>query len=527
MGSLNTDYIVIISFSGVLHVFLAFLAYFRRADFQGAKAFVAIAVTSAIYIFGYALELSSGTLNEIRFWTKAEYLGLPFISPADLVLVLYFVGLDKLVNRITLPLLFAVPAVSCVMALTNDAHHLLYREIYLRPDTPFLTADIVMGPWYIVHGSYTFGCLFAGACIIIAKWNSMKHNYKWQMLTILIGILLPSAASLAYLLGLSPYGMDPVPVVMSITSTLYILAIWSRGMLSAAPIARENLFANLVDGVLVTDLSGRVIDYNPSAERMIPELDASIIGKPLLLLMEQASPEAASFVRNSVPDIKSETRAKWLRSGQTLHYLLRSTPVLKRGGGCVGRMIKLTDVTEQTVLQEKLRFMATRDSLTGVYNRGYWLEQSREALARCRQLERPLSLILLDADHFKSINDSYGHDIGDLALRHMTGIGSGHLQDDCPFGRYGGEEFVICLPGMPLEEAGQLAEAIREEIAASPLMTAKGPVSFTSSFGVADDRSGSTLEEILSAADEALYRSKHSGRNQVHLTRRRTAASAP
>ncbi len=498
---------------------LAFLAYFRRTDFQGTKAFVAIAITSAIYIFGYAVELSSGSLEEIRFWTKIEYIGLPFISPADLILVLYFVGLDKLLNRITLPLLFVIPAISCLLALTNDYHHLLYREMYLHPDAPFPTAEIVMGPWYIVHGSYTFGCLCAGGCIILAKWNSMKHNYKWQMLTLLVGIILPSAASLAYLFGLSPYGMDPVPVVMSVTSTLYIIAIWSRGMLTAAPIARESLFGHLSDGVLVLDLFERLVDYNPAAEQLIHGLNASCIGKPLAPLLEKSSPETLNFILNTDASATAENQVEWKVGEKTYHYLLRCTPLRNNGGRFIGRIVKLTDVTEQTLLQRKLHLMATKDSLTEIYNRGYWMDKARQALASCKESGEPLAVILLDVDHFKSINDRYGHDTGDEALRHIVAICSSLVTEEKPFGRYGGEEFVICLPGTNLDQAGQVAEAIRECIAASPFVAASQQVQITASFGVADHHYGDTLEEMLGAADKALYRSKNGGRNQVYLAR--------
>ncbi|ANS75897.1 hypothetical protein AWM70_15960 [Paenibacillus yonginensis] len=522
MGSFISNYIVIVSLSGVLNVLLAFLAYFRRTDFQGTKAFVAIAVTSAIYIFGYAVELSSSSLEEIRLWTKIEYLGLPFISPADLILVLYFVGLDKLLNRITLPLLFVIPAVSCLLALTNDYHHLLYRDMYLNMDAPFPTANIVMGPWYIVHGSYTFGCLCAGGCIILAKWNSMKHNYKWQMLTLLVGIILPSAASLAYLFGLSPYGMDPVPVVMSVTSTLYIIAIWSRGMLTAAPIARESLFGHLSDSVLVLDIFERVVDYNPAAEQSIRGLDASSIGKPLARLVEKFSPETLIFIQSNDPAVPAETQVEWKDGEKTFHYQLHCSPLTKRDGRNIGRIVKLTDITEQTMLQEKLQFMATRDSLTQIYNRGYWMDKSREALSACQKLEEPLAVILLDIDHFKNINDRYGHDIGDEALRHLVAVCRSLVHEEMPFGRYGGEEFVICLPGRNLDQAGYIAEMIRKGIEDSPLATPSQQLPITASFGVADETCGQTLEEMLSEADKALYQSKHGGRNRVHLARPKT-----
>ncbi|WP_223067556.1 histidine kinase N-terminal 7TM domain-containing protein [Paenibacillus caui] len=311
MGSFTSDFIVIICLSGVLNVLLAVLAYYRRNHFPGTKAFIIIAAASSVYIFGYALELSSGSLREIAFWSKVEYLGMPFIAPAELVLVLYFVGLDKLLNRTNRFILFAVPFITTLLAVTNDYHHWFYRDLHLRPGTPSPIAEITMGPWYIVHGSFTCGCLLASGCIMLGKWKTIRHNYQWQMMTLLIGIFLPALGSFLYLLGLTPYGIDPVPILMSVTSTMYLWAIWTRGMLTVAPLARESLFEHMRDGVLVMDLSGRIVDFNPAASKMIGFLNAAAIGKPLDELFEAAGGEAVRYWAEKDPFIGSEQRLRW------------------------------------------------------------------------------------------------------------------------------------------------------------------------------------------------------------------------
>ncbi|MFC4426481.1 sensor domain-containing diguanylate cyclase [Deinococcus navajonensis] len=152
------------------------------------------------------------------------------------------------------------------------------------------------------------------------------------------------------------------------------------------------------------------------------------------------------------------------------------------------------------------------DALTGVANRrqlGQWLAGRLEH--RAGQNE-PLSIILLDLDRFKSINDTYGHDIGDQVLRAAAEAVGASLRRGTLFGRWGGEEFLVILPGAALAEAQGVAERIRLGVASA---TYPLPVQVTVSLGVAQAREGERPEGILKRADQALYTAKHAGRNQV------------
>ncbi|WP_339318449.1 histidine kinase N-terminal 7TM domain-containing protein [Paenibacillus sp. FSL R10-2734] len=519
MGSVISNYIVIVAISGVLSVLLALFAYYKKTDFLGIRAFVISSCASAIYTFGFALELSGKTLAEMSFWIKVEYLGMPFIAPASLIMVMHFVGLERLIKKGMRAALFIIPILTTLLVWTNDYHHLFYKSIYLRDNTPSPLVDVVMGPWYIVHGSFTFGCLLAAICLMLWQWKRMKRVYRRQIVTILIGLSLPTLGSFLYLIGLTPYGMDPVPIIMSITSTLYIWAILSRGMLTAAPIARENLFESMRDGVLVTDRSDMLVDYNRAAADMIEGLNASAIGKPLAQLFLNAGKDALSYVMDAQPLLRDEREVAWNKGDEICYYQIRSSPVQKQGGYLAGQMIMLIDVTERTLLQDKLRQLATMDSLTGIYNRTYFLELSQELLFQAASNQSSISIILLDVDFFKNINDRYGHQYGDQALQHIVQVCNRHMREGDIFGRYGGEEFVITLPGTSLKQAALLCDTIRADIEHSTLHTIIGPIHVTASFGVVEALSPEdTLEELLSEADHALYSAKRNGRNAVHLS---------
>lgn len=520
MNSPVSQYIIIVIISGVLSVLLALYAYFNKTTFTGIKVFMWTTILSAVYTFGFAFELASDTLQEIRFWLNIEYAGMPFIAPCSLLLVMHYVGLEKFTAPKKAWGLFVIPAITLLMVTTNDYHHLFYKVLYLRPNAPTPMVDVIPGLWYYAHGSYTSGAMFASLFLLLSYWRKTKPVYRKQMATMALGIFLPMMGALLYVLGLTPLGMDPVPILMCLTSALYVLSIFSTALLTVAPIAREQIFESMRDGVLVLNLENQIIDFNGAAAKIIPALTPSAIGKKLDHIWKRGA-ESGAFSFGLDPSGEHEQELKWIRGRETFYYRIRASNLLKPNGQLAGRTIVMIDVTEHTLLQNKLRHLAEIDGLTSIYNRTFFMEKSRELLTSALQTQRPLSFILFDIDHFKQINDRYGHSVGDFALQHIVMICQQSLDANALLGRYGGEEFAICLPDNSLVQAGQVAEQIRKEIARNPLYSAAKAISITASFGVMQARTADVpLEVLLREADVALYRSKHSGRNAVHLSDR-------
>lgn len=166
-------------------------------------------------------------------------------------------------------------------------------------------------------------------------------------------------------------------------------------------------------------------------------------------------------------------------------------------------------------LQEKLRFNAMHDPLTGIFNRGAVLERLHSELARSRREKQPMTLAILDLDHFKRVNDTYGHLVGDEVLRETTRRIKSIVRDYDVLGRYGGEEFLIAIPGASRESALNVYERIREGIACPPMNTSSTPVVVTASMGVVEYDGTMAEHELIQLADDALYQAKERGRNMV------------
>ncbi len=164
----------------------------------------------------------------------------------------------------------------------------------------------------------------------------------------------------------------------------------------------------------------------------------------------------------------------------------------------------------------ELLHLATTDVLTGAANRRNFMERCETEVSRARRYDRPTSILMLDVDRFKSINDSYGHAAGDAVLKAMAAVFRQALREPDIWGRLGGEEFAILLVETPLHEAAAVAERLREQLASTPVTHDEYTIAFTASIGVAPvvpDDGG--LEKALSLADGLMYQAKNAGRNRV------------
>jgi two-component system cell cycle response regulator len=164
-----------------------------------------------------------------------------------------------------------------------------------------------------------------------------------------------------------------------------------------------------------------------------------------------------------------------------------------------------------------LQFVASHDFLTGVWNRGEILTFMERELARSRRDSTPVGIVLVDVDHFKKVNDEFGHETGDLVLKEVTKQFSSSLREYDGIGRHGGEEFLLVIPGCDLAATVRRANQIRELIARQTIPTPRGTTSVTVSMGVTVTESSTNSELLLRSADEALYKAKRNGRNRVEL----------
>ena len=209
------------------------------------------------------------------------------------------------------------------------------------------------------------------------------------------------------------------------------------------------------------------------------------------------------------------------RDGTRLPVIIQASAHVTEGRFQYSRAT-VFDLSERKQLEARLAEQAMADPLTGLWNRRYLKGQAAKEMARARRGGTSLSLIIVDLDHFKRINDTHGHDVGDLVLQSFADTARAQLREGDILCRMGGEEFVILLPDTAPEQAMQVAERLRLAVSTTPVeveteAVAAARLTYTASLGVARvDPEETSLEPAIKRADEALYAAKNAGRNRVH-----------
>lgn len=209
------------------------------------------------------------------------------------------------------------------------------------------------------------------------------------------------------------------------------------------------------------------------------------------------------------------------RDGSTLPVAIEATARTSSTGFQYSRAM-VFDLTERKQLEDLLTRQAMTDTLTGLGNRRYLENQADMEMARARRNGKPLSLIAIDLDHFKRINDRYGHDVGDLVLQAFAQTAQSQMRDGDILCRMGGEEFTVLLPDTDMEQARMIAERLRQAVETTPVdidvdLIDEAPLAYTASLGVTEVYTEEySLKPAIKRADQQLYEAKEAGRNRIH-----------
>ncbi len=314
---------------------------------------------------------------------------------------------------------------------------------------------------------------------------------------------------------------------------------------AAVPEHVRQAFDTFVDAVVIVDAKGRLVLANEAFRRLTPELADHLYGKPLDAVhwLTPATNGQPSWIVAMMTGRPVSGLALNVPGSEGSHRraLLSCSPINNHSGATRGCLITLHDVTELQHANEQLREallaleasraeieeknaeleeLATRDGLTGCLNRRAFVEQATQMLQQARDEGRALACVMIDIDHFKSINDRFGHSFGDRVIRSVANTLMRNLRGDELLGRYGGEEFCIVIPDIDGRQARVIAERLRHalEVNVGPGLRTTEPVAVTVSIGVAGLISETRqLDSLIDSADAALYESKRNGRNRVTL----------
>ncbi|MCS7261852.1 MAG: sensor domain-containing diguanylate cyclase [Aquificaceae bacterium] len=258
-------------------------------------------------------------------------------------------------------------------------------------------------------------------------------------------------------------------------------------------------------GVVVLDSLGRIKLFNTPALEMLGYAPEELSGKVFhtMVSRDELPPLLDTSYRGEASLVRKD--------GETLQVELTVNPI-KVAHFTEGVVLSFHDITERKEREKDLYYRASHDLLTGLFNRWYAEDFCRKEIAQARRQGSALSLLLIDVDDFKAVNDAYGHAVGDQVLKALAQTLKSSLRDYDLLARWGGEEFLVLLSGDGLGSALATAERLRSRVEGS---SHPGLPSVSVSIGVATYRKGDTFETLLERADRALYRAKEQGKNRV------------
>jgi diguanylate cyclase (GGDEF)-like protein len=399
-------------------------------------------------------------------------------------------------------------------------------------DAPAGQVRTVVGPLFQAHSAYSY-LLIAGALVqLVRRWRGAAPVFRRQTAILLVSALPPVVGNVTLIVAMSGAGaVDVTPLFFLATGLISGFAVLRNDLLALVPVARSQVVETVSDAVFVVDPSSRLLDLNPAARALVKDWWPTFAGEPVgRTLQEIAGADDVQALRGAGPSPAAHTVE--VRPG--LHVDVRTTPVTDPRGRSLGWVSVVRDVTEARArqaaverlndrlgeqlqvierLQAELAEEAVRDHLTGLYNRRH-LDRAL-ATSLLAGGEEPVALVVIDVDHFKRVNDRFGHAAGDQVLRGVADALRAETRPGDTVARLGGEEFVLVLPGATAGQAAARAESVRRSIASTTHRLEERSVRVTVSAGVAVWVGNGGPGDLLAAGDRALYAAKAEGRDRV------------
>ena len=520
--------------SALISLSVAFLAL-ARMETAAMRSLAINASALTVWALAYGMAWLSTPLAAQEYWFKVMYFGVLLVPLSFLMLVLDATRQGAWLTPLRRGLLLLEPLAMLAAVWTNDSHHLFITSFGSHVEGGLTYLDVTRGPLYWFNVVYSYALLLVCMVLLVRAFVRGAPLFRTQLAAFILGAAVPWTGNIITISGLVPLpGLDVTPLAFGLSGAVFYYALFRQRGFDLLPVARSRLIEEISDGLLVLDASFRVLDLNRAAEHILGVRAADVVARNA----SAAFPELAQMEETSA-HLESEYHVELQGAADgSRYYDIKLTP-LRNSQSLSGFLVLFRDISvsrhaddelrqtnrelksrlrEIESLHKKLRSQATRDPLTNLYNRRYLEEILEKEIARAARKGTPVSVIMMDADKFKRINDIYGHKAGDQALQTLARIIQIHIRRSDIACRYGGEEFVIVMPSTDTVIARGRAEEIRKDFEEKEIF-GPGTAGRTSlSIGIAAyPTAGSTGEDVLDAADQAMYAAKMSGGNRIKV----------
>lgn len=460
------------------------------------------------YILGYTMELNAATPSQIIFWNRIEYIGIPFVSALWLTTGLMYTGRFARHRAAWSAAIFAIPFATMILRLTNEYHHLYIASAEFVRELGGLIFVRQFGPWAYVQMVHSALMILAamGVFIFDAVYSTEVQTGKISLVVAasafaVAGLLLPEMKPLGF-------HIDYMALCLPVTCIAVILAVFRYDLLETTATARSKVFDASRDAILLISRKNRILDYNSSAKRLFEQAGIRLDTADLSALFEE-NENILEGLQKTQPYI-----VKLKVNGAVRYYDIVSEEISHHNTPR-GWIKTIRDVTEIYQLNEELKRQVMTDELSVLSNRRAFIKIGKEWVAKSEESGRALHLLMLDLDHFKNVNDRFGHAMGDLVIRDFSRILKSHFPSESMVARLGGEEFAVLLAGFNDEELLQTVGSLQKKASRYVYHYFGSRFHVTASIGMTKRLPGQTLESMMRKADTALYQSKDRGRNRL------------
>jgi diguanylate cyclase (GGDEF)-like protein/PAS domain S-box-containing protein len=470
-----------------------------RGQIPGLTTFILFILSTAIWSLSIGFVTLSPDIPTQYLWSRLAYLGIATLPAFWFIFVWRYTGWRGGIAWSRAIWFLLLPLVTFVMVWTNELHFLHWREVYFNEALTPPMLETPKGPWFwFVHLPYSYGLLLTAAFILLRTLSGSPKTYRNQLFFLLVAGALPFIGNAFYLAGFQLFGdVDPTPLTFVLSGFVVVYALFRYRLLNLTPIAYQAVFDSLPDSVVVLNPKDEIVDANPSAEAILGKNKDALIGNTVQSLF----PNWAELLE------QYETTGQIaLRYGSGLKHLdVRVANLRNSRQEFVGYVIIAQDVSERKAFQEQ----ASRDPLTNLSNRRAFQQEGTEMLLRAKQEGSRVALLYLDLDRFKPVNDTYGHEVGDVLLQKVAIRLKETLRATDLLARIGGDEFVLMLHNTEGNNLVEVCNRLSSDLQ-RPFQVSGYEVGLGVSIGIAFYPQHATeLDELLKRADTAMYEAKH------------------
>jgi len=498
--------------SSLLLLLMALYA-FKHRERQGAFAFFILLLATVIWSIGSLLEISVVSFKCKIFWRNIQQIGV-FILPISTV---FFATIyTRSTKYLKYVYIAAIPSIlSILLIFTNDSHHLM-RSGYTLVDS------LVYGKSLVVHltllgsilVSYNFLLPFFAIFILLDFSRKVSSQFRSQVYLLIFGFILTFIMAWLKTAILEKAGIFIQIAVLSIPSSIIIFyCLFRHRTFNLSPIARDKVFEVINQGIIIMDETGTMVDINSFALNCLEK--RFNITSPLGSKLKEVNNQISKINTLIESNIENHFEICIKKEPEPEHLSLSFYPLYHNKDEFIGSVLIINDITAQKLLERTLEERAEKDYLTRLLNKFGFEKAIQQHIFSKNQNDVLYSILMIDLDNFKQLNDTSGHADGDKILCHFADTIMRTIRPNDIASRIGGDEFVIVLPNTKKGDAFKIAERLRKIVATSYItLNNNKRIRYTISIGVADNRTSlNKFDEVLKQADKALYEAKNKSRN--------------